>query len=124
MSVDQDLAAFIRSSFRSVWALELLLHLKRGSDRAWHRLELVETLRASDLVVAGALDTLMAGGLVVQNADGSTRYAPASPDLARLADEAELLYAKRPDAVRRMIVAAASDGAAAFADAFRIRRDR
>jgi hypothetical protein len=123
MSVDQDLAAFIRSSFRSVWTLELLLHLKRGADREWTQAELVETLRASDLVVRGALDGLLAGGLVVQMAEGSTRYAPASPDLARLVDDAEALYAKRPDAVRRMIVAGASGGAAAFADAFRLRKD-
>jgi len=123
MPVEQELAAFIRSSFRSVWALELLLHLRREAGRAWTRAELVERLRASDLVVAGGLDSLLAAGLVLQNSDGTARYAPASPDLERLVDGAETLYAKKPDAVRRMIVAAASDGAAAFADAFRLRRD-
>jgi hypothetical protein len=123
MAVEQELAAFVRSSFRSVWALELLLHLKRGGDRYWTRTELVETLRASDLVVASGIESLLAAGLVLQRDDGSARFAPASPDLARLVDGAEALYAKKPDAVRRMIVAAASDGAAAFAAAFKLRRD-
>jgi hypothetical protein len=33
------------------------------------------------------------------------------------------LYAKSPDKVRRLIIAAASPGLAAFADAFRLRKD-
>jgi hypothetical protein len=123
MSVDHEVAAFIRSSFRSVWTLELLLHLKGGADRHWTRAELVEKLRASELVIAGALDALLAGGLVIQTKEGAARYAPASPDLERLVAGAQALYAKKPDAVRRMIVAGVSDGAAAFADAFRLRRD-
>jgi hypothetical protein len=43
--------------------------------------------------------------------------------LSILADATEALYARKPDAVRRMIVAAASDGATALPDAFRLRRD-
>ncbi len=51
------------------------------------------------------------------------RYAPASTDLDRLAAQAETLYARSPGAVRRMIVTAASPGIAAFADAFRLRKE-
>ena len=122
-AADQEVASFIRSSFRSVWAIELMLHLKRTSDRAWQRAELVEALRASDLVVANALHALVAAGLCLTLEDGAARYAPASPDIDRLADATEELYARKPDAVRRLIVAAAGDGLAAFADAFRLRRD-
>ena len=122
-AADQDVASFIRSSFRSVWAIELMLHLKRNSGRGWQRQELVEALRASDLVVANALEALVAAGLCLTLEDGAVRYAPASPDIERLADATEELYARKPDAVRRLIVAAAGDGLAAFADAFRLRRD-
>ena len=122
-AADQELASFIRSSFRSVWAIELMLHLKRNSDQPWSRAALVEALRASDLVVANALDSLVAAGLCLAVDDGAARYAPASPDIERLADATEELYARKPDAVRRLIVAAAGDGLAAFADAFRLRRD-
>ena len=58
-----DLAHFVSSSFRSVWALELLLLLK--SRAGFHGVdELVTMLRASDLVVRQALGDLIAGGLV------------------------------------------------------------
>jgi hypothetical protein len=123
MPADQELASFIRSSFRSVWAIELMLHLKRAAERDWSKDELVDALRASDLVVANGLQSLVAAGLAVLQEDERARYAPASPDMERLADATEELYAKKPDAVRRLIVAAASDGLTAFADAFRLRRD-
>ncbi len=123
MPADQELASFIRSSFRSVWAIELMLHLKRGSSREWTSGELVDALRASDLVVESGLQSLVAAGLAVTTESGTVRYAPASPDIERLADATETLYAKRPDAVRRLIIAAIGDGVAAFADAFRLRRD-
>ena len=123
MPADQDIASFIGSSFRSVWAIELLLHLKRHPERNWSTTDLLEALRASELVVSNGLDSLMAAGLIVREEDGSARYSPAAPDLERLADATEALYAKKPDAVRRMIVASAADGVAAFADAFRLRKD-
>ena len=123
MPADQDVASFISNSFKSVWAIELLLHLKRHPERDWSKADLLVALRASELVVSSSLDSLMRVGLIVRNEDGSARYAPAAPDLEQMADATELLYAKKPDAVRRMIIAAATDGLTAFADAFRLRRE-
>jgi hypothetical protein len=48
---------------------------------------------------------------------------PVSDEVAAVVDQAEALYAKRPDAVRRAIVSAASGDATAFANAFRLRKD-
>ncbi len=120
---DQDIAGFIRSSFRSVWTLELLLHLARAPDRSWTADELVGSLRASDAIVARGLETLLASGLIIVDEAAGARFRPASPDLAALADGAARLYAQRPDAVRRLIVGASEDSLSAFADAFRLRRD-
>ncbi len=120
---EQDLHAFIRATFRSVWALELLLHLKRNSERAWSRAELVEAFRASDAVIGTSLDNLLAGGLVVVEDDQHARYCPANDDLERLIGETAMLYAKSPDAVRRLIVSSPASDVSAFADAFRLRRD-
>jgi len=120
-SSDQDLLQFITSSFRSVWALELLLVLK-GEPRAWPRAELVTTMRASDLVVSKALDSLLAAGLASIEGEGA-RYMPVSQDVADYVERSVKLYAARPDAVRRAIVSASADGLSAFADAFRLRRD-
>lgn len=121
MSPSEDLLRFIESSFRSVWALELLLVLKR-EPRSWSSEELVSTMRASELVVSKALDALVSAGLVSIEQDGA-RYMPINDDVATCVDELEQLYAARPDAVRRAIVAASASSATAFADAFRLRKD-
>ena len=120
-SSDQDLRQFITSSFRSVWALELLLLLKRAR-RPWRQDELVTTMRASDLVISKALAPLLAAGLASQDEDG-VLYMPVSADVAKLVERTESLYAARPDAVRRAIVSASVEGLTAFADAFRLRKD-
>ena len=122
MSAEDDVAAFIASSFRSIWSLELLLLLK-GDRRSWTRQELVIALRASDLVVTQALRSLVAAGLAFEDAEGAATYMPASGEIERQVEQAEQLYARKPDAVRRMIVASASSGLSAFADAFRLRKD-
>ncbi len=122
MASDDEIADFIRSSFRSVWSLELLLLLKR-EPRLWSRAELVAALRASDLIVANGLEALAAAGLAIVDEAKNGAYRPASDDLARLADGTECLYARSPDAVRRLIVGAIPNPLAAFADAFRLRKD-
>lgn len=120
-SPSDEILRFIASSFRSVWALELLLVLK-NDQRQWSHAELVSTMRASDLVVSRALAALEAAGLVGNEGDHA-RYLPINEHVAALVDDAQALYAKRPDAVRRAIVAASSGEAAAFADAFKLRKD-
>ncbi len=119
----QELTRFIRSTFRSVWSLELLCLLRKHDERAWTPAELVAALRASDLIVSQSLAALTAAGLVVVDGDGKARYQPAAGSLDSLVAAAEELYARSPDAVRRMIVSSASSDLAAFADAFRIRKD-
>jgi hypothetical protein len=123
MPASQEVIEFIRSHFRSVWSLELLLHLRRHSGRPWSTAELVDVLRASQAVVETGIETLLAGGLVVVEKDGGARYAPATPDLETGVGETEDLYARKPDAVRRLIVLSANSGVVAFADAFKLRRD-
>jgi predicted transcriptional regulator len=120
-SSNDEILRFIASSFRSVWALELLLVLK-SDPRNWSREELVSTMRASDLVVTKGLDALEAAGLVNHSED-KAQYMPVSKDVATLVDDAEALYAKRPDAVRRALISASAGDATAFADAFRLRKD-
>jgi DNA-binding IclR family transcriptional regulator len=104
-----------------VWALELLLILKR-ERRTCSREELVATMRASQLVVTKALDALVAAGLASVDHQGA-EYMPANDQVAVCVDELEALYATRPDAVRRAIVSSSLTGFNAFADAFRLRDD-
>ena len=117
----EELSSFIASSFRSVWALELLLLLK-NEPRHWSNDELVTRLRASDLVVSQAIGGLVAAGLVRADESGAS-YMPVSKGVAGLVDKTERIYSLKPDAVRRTIVTASSSGITAFADAFRLRKD-
>ena len=122
MALSPKVTRFIQSSFRSVWSLELLLLLKR--DRAPATQDaIVGAMRASQLVVSQALESLVAAGLVSVSEGGEALYAPSSDDVAKLIEEREAVFAKRPDTVRRLIVAASSPGLTAFADAFRLGRD-
>ena len=123
MPSKQEVASFIRATFRSVWALELLGLLRQNRDRALSHEEMITGLRGSDLVVSQSVAALTAAGLVLVEEDGSARYAPASDELDVLVARAEGLYASSPDAVRRMIVAAANPSITAFADSFRLRKD-
>ncbi len=101
---------------------EVLLLLRR-ERRGCSRPELVEALRASDLVIDQALHSLVAGGLAALDQAGLALYLPASGDIAALVDKTEDLYAKRPDAVRRTIISGSMSGLTAFVDAFRLRKD-
>jgi len=119
--MNAELSSFIASSFQSVWALELLLLLKR-ERRKWSPDELVRALRASDLVLSQAIGALVTAGLVSADQSGVS-YAPSSDRVGNLVEQTEAAYALKPDAVRRTIVMASKSGIAAFADAFRLRKD-
>ena len=123
MPSEQDIESFIRATFRSVWALELLCFLRQNPERSLSHEEMVTGLRGSDLVVTQSVESLAAAGLVLNEADGSARYRPADPELDTLVEASEALYGKSPDAVRRMIVSGSNPSITAFADAFRLRKD-
>jgi hypothetical protein len=123
MPSDDDVSSFIGATFRSVWALELLCLLRQDRGRSFSHDEMVGGLRGSDLVVTQSVEALTAAGVILVENDGSARYHPATPGLEELVERAAALYARSPDAVRRTIVAAANPAIAAFADAFRLRKD-
>lgn len=120
---EDDLHAFIRATFRSVWAIELLCHMRTRREQRLEPADIVSSLRASHLIVGQGLIDLAASGLIVADESGRVQYAPANPGLDELAAASEALYAKSPNAVRRMIIAAANPGVSAFADAFKLRKD-
>jgi hypothetical protein len=121
MASEEELATFIASAFRSVWALEVLCQLRLSPERELSPDELVTSLRASELVVRQSLSELTAAGLALVAEDGRAKYAPATAELDGLAAAAEARYATAPDAVRRIIVKGANPGLTAFADAFRLK---
>lgn len=120
---DQDLFGFIREQLHSVWALELLLLMRRAPDRRWSEQELVTELRASPTLVTNNLAAFERGGLVSPDEEGRYQYCPASLLLRALCDQLDEAYRERPVKVINAIVAPA-DKLQTLADAFRIRGDR
>lgn len=122
MSDRDQLTAFVREHVRSVWALELLMLLKRDPDRSWPAADLVRELRASTGLVNDNLTRFERGGLSVRDDAGAHRYRPAAPVLAELCDDLEAAYRERPVAIVNLI-AAPRDPLQSLADAFKFRKD-
>jgi DNA-binding IclR family transcriptional regulator len=118
-----NLESFIGNSFRSVWALEVLQYLADNPRSSFSAAELISALRVSDAVVSQSVENLSAAGLVVLDNDGRIGLHDASGGQAELVKAAIDLYRKSPDKVRRLIVAQATPGVTAFADAFKLRKD-
>ena len=122
MLVEKNVSEFLRSTFRSIWSLELLFLLADDAARCWSSQEMVAALRASELVVNQAVENLNAAGLLVPEQEGCFRYAPPSAEVHSLVNSARALYAHSPDAVRRMIIRSQANHLLKFADAFKFKK--
>jgi hypothetical protein len=69
------------------------------------------------------VQNLAVAGLAVVDGAGKVAYHESPGEGAALVKAAIALYARSPDKVRRLIVAQCTPGVAAFADAFRLRKD-
>ena len=112
---------FIQSVVRSVWAVELMLVLRRDAERVWSAEDLVRELRGSAALVAENLGLFTAGGVVDEPEAGRYKYRPASAALADLCDELEREYRQRPVTVMQAILARRNSKVQSLADAFRFR---
>lgn len=120
-ALDEELADFISASLGSVWALELLLLLRRTQPRRWAAGELVAEMRASAPLVSESIAGLERAGLVSCDPEAGCAYAPASPVLEAACARLETEYKSRPVAVVNAIVTAPRQTLQTFADAFRIK---
>jgi hypothetical protein len=117
---ETDVLAFVSATVKSLWALELLL-LMRREQRAWLTDELVSELRASTAVVRDALAGLIEASLVAADDAGLFCYRPVSDTLDSFVAEAQSLYRTKPLAVINAIAAAPNEKLRIFADAFRLK---
>ena len=123
MSDDSELAAFAREHIKSVWAVELLLLLRRDAARCWAPEDLVRELRASSNLVRDNLAAFQRSGLAVEDDTGCWRYAPAGAVLDDLAARLEAAYRERPVSIINLI-ATPPDPIQGLADAFKWRGDK
>lgn len=101
---EQDALAFVVASLRSVWALEVLMVLRRQRATPWRREDIIRETRSSQIVVAESIVVLQAAALICEE-DGLYRYSPSTLELDRIADHIERLYAAKPLTVVKAILA-------------------
>ena len=118
-ALSPELAAFIEGAVPSVWALEILLLLRRNTV-SWAVDPIVAELRASPQLVSDCLTGLERAGLVARDDEPATS-APPSAILRDLADAPEPAYRERPVAVVKTITTRRSDPLKGFAESFRFR---
>lgn len=123
-----EVAALIDERLHSFEALETLIVL-RAEPRTWRPSELTQRLGLERDLVSSAVEELVRGGFVVQDADGCWRYAPTDAPTAAAVNalvreyptaRLEILRRLNDNAMERI----RSSAATAFADAFRVRRGR
>src|SRR5690606_34813897 len=95
----EALNGFIRSTIKSVWALELLLLISRERKRSWTPEDLNRELRGSLALVTEIIAKFRGAGLIADGGDGTYRYEPQSVEFDKLVRELEAAYAARPLAV-------------------------
>ena len=120
MSDDPDVTEFIHAYITSIWALELLLLLRREPERAWTPAALVRELRASAKLVDDNLARFERNGLALPSRDG-WRFRVANPRLDALIGKLAAMHRERPMHVMSMI--SRSNSLWSLADAFRIKKD-
>lgn len=118
--LDPRLLAFVRSSIPSIWALELLLLLRRAAPQHLSRDEMVQHLRATPNLIDRLITQFLAGGLVSHDESGY-RFECATPELASLCEDLAMAADERPIALRDAIIAAPNEKLRDLADAFRFR---
>ena len=124
MATDRDIEQFIGDSFSSIWDLELLCELLDGPDHAVNPSALVERMRASEQVVTQGAQALAAAGIALLDSEGRVIFQPVNETVREFAQAAREFYARFPGRTRRLIVSRQAPGLNAFADAFRLRKDR
>lgn len=118
---EEEILRFVSATVKSIWALELLLLMRRQSARAWRTDELVTELRASTVVVREALASLGGSGLIATDEAGLFCYRPASGQLDSFVESTQGLYSNKPMAIINAIASAPNEKLRIFAEAFRLK---
>jgi hypothetical protein len=123
-AISAEMMDFIRVYLKSVWALELLLLMRRCAGRRWSVADLTRELRASELLVYNILREFVDTGLAVEASPQLYEYRAATPALDQLVNSLAGIYAERPVRVIEAIVNAPNRNIQVFADAFNLRKSR
>lgn len=118
---ENEALEFVRTSIRSVWALEVLVLLARERERSWPVEEMVHESRSSLAAVNQALILLESTGLVAKTGERAYQYKPVSPTLDAIGELVQKIYSTKPTTVIASIFETPDDKLRAFARAFKFK---
>jgi hypothetical protein len=129
-ALPEDVHRFIAEHIHSVEQMEALVALRRAGERAWDATALGRALYTTPEAAGQRLKELAALRLLetvpmpTPAPAPGFRYQPATPELARLADDVIAAYEKRRVTVISLIYSKPHANVQAFADAFRLRKEK
>lgn len=119
-----NLEEFIRTSIASVDDLRVLLLFQRSQQTGMDLTEVAGKLYLPPATAAGVVARLVSRGLLAGEGNPVRyRYQPASPEIGELVGKIVELDRERPVSLMKMMYPRAQD-VRAFADAFRLRKDK
>jgi len=119
--IPAELRDFITKSIDSVAQLEALLLLRNNADETWDVAQLTRRLYVHETEAAAILAHLVEQGFVIAQ-DGSYRYDRQGKQVA-VVDQLAEAYARQLIPITN-IIHSKPRGIRAFADAFKIKRDK
>ena len=118
---EEDVIAFARKSFASLWELDLLLLLHGSQDRIWAAETAVVALRASRDAIDQAVRKLQALKFVTVLDDGRISYALKEGPHEEAVEALARLWKEKPYSVIAAIYEAQAGPLKNFSDAFKLK---
>ncbi len=119
-----SIESFIRAEIDSVPHLEALLLLWRNAPEAWSAAQISRQLYVPHGQAAAIGEDLHRRGLIARDASGSFFYDQSRGELNAFLEALEETYRRDLIRISGIIHSKASPGIRAFADAFRLRKDK
>jgi hypothetical protein len=119
--LDPQLIDFVRKSLGSIWALEVLLFIRRRAPDPVTVEEIDRELRATPYLVRRIVDQLTHEHLVTREVGNLVKFDAGTPELERLCALLETVTRERPIGLRDAIVGSSGAKLRNFADAFRFK---
>jgi hypothetical protein len=116
--------SFIHAEMDSVPHLEALLLLWRNAPNAWSAAQIAAHLYISQGQGAAIAEDLHRRGLIARDPSGSFFYDQSRGELNALVEAVDASYRRDLIRISGIIHSKASPGIRAFADAFRLRKDK
>jgi hypothetical protein len=125
--IPQDITRFMQENIESLEQLELLRVLSEDPSKEWELVSLGREAQADPQAATSHLAALSSRGLLTVITRGTEtfyRHGCASPALDKMLSRLLQLYKERPVSTIRLVYAQATDRLRAFADAFRVRKEK